>query len=91
MRKKWCTDHSWKIKIEIKFGRQEDIKAFKGQQNYCNRLHHRALKDYCDELDKKSISDNTKFLDTMKTLFSDQGGIRDGIMLVENDEIINES
>ena len=76
---------------KFKFGRPEDIEAFKRQQNYCNRLYHRARKDYCDKLDIKSITDNTKFWDTMKPLFSDKGGVRDRIMLVENDEIISES
>ena len=31
------------------------------------------------------------FWDTMKPLFSDKGGIRDKIMLVENDQIISDS
>ena len=76
---------------KFKFGREEDIVAFKRQQNYCNRLYQRARKDYCDKLDIKNITDNTKFWDTMKPLFSDKGGIREKIMLLENEEIISES
>ena len=76
---------------KFKFGREEDVQAFKRQQNYCNRLYHRARKEYCDKLDIKNITDNTKFWDTMKPLFSDKGGIRDRIMLVENDQIISDS
>ena len=76
---------------KFKFGREEDFIAFKRQQNYCNRLYHRARKEYCDKLDIKNITDNTKFWDTMKPLFSDKGGIRDRIMLVENDQIISDS
>ena len=46
---------------KFKFGREEDIIAFKRQQNYCNRLYHRTRKDYFDKLDVKNITDNTKF------------------------------
>ena len=39
----------------------------------------------------KDITDNIKFWDTMKPLFSDKGGVRDKIMLVEKNEIISDS
>ena len=41
-------------------------------------------------MDLKKITDNIKFWDTMKPLFSDKGGIRDKIVLIEDDEIISD-
>ena len=46
---------------KFKFGREEDIIAFKRQQNYCNRLYRRARKEYCDNLDIKNITDILKY------------------------------
>ena len=40
------------------YGREEDFVAFKRQQNYCNRLYHRARKNYYNNLDVKNVTDN---------------------------------
>ena len=42
---------------KFNYGREEDFIAFKQQQNYCNRLYHRARKDYYNNLDIKCITD----------------------------------
>ena len=76
---------------KFKHGTEEATQAFKKHKNYCNRLRKRTRKDFYDKLDVKKITDNTKFWDTVCPLFSDKGGIRDKIVLVENDEIISES
>ena len=60
-------------------------------KNYCNRLYKRERRDHYNKLDLKDITDNIKFWDTMKPLFSDKGGVREKIVLVENDEIISDS
>ena len=78
-------------KRKFDYGREEDLIAFKRQQNYCNRLYQRARKDHYNNLDVKNITDNIKFWDIMKPLFSDKGGIRDKIMLIENERIISDS
>ena len=78
-------------KRKFEYGREEDLIAFKRQQNYCNRLYQRARKDHYNNLDVKNITDNIKFWDIMKPLFSDKGGIRDKIMLIENEKIISDS
>ena len=41
-------------------------------------------------MDLKNITDNIKFWDTVKPLFSDKGGIRDKIVLIEDNEIISD-
>ena len=76
---------------KFQLGTEEAIQAFKKQRNYCNRLRKRTRKNYYNNLDLKKITDNTKFWEIMCPLFSDKGGIRDRIVLVENDEIISES
>ena len=76
---------------KFQLGTTEATQAFNKQKNYCNRLRKRTRKDYYNNLDLKKISDNTKFWDTVCPLFSDKGGIRDRIVLVENDEIISGS
>ena len=76
---------------KFKLGTEEATLAFKKHKNYCNRLRKRTRKNYYNKLDVKKITDNTKFWDTVCPLFSDKGGIRDKIVLIENDEIISES
>ena len=72
-------------------GTEENKQAFNKQKNYCNRLYKRERRDFYNRLDLKKITDNIKFWDTMKPLFSDKGGIRDKIVLIEDNEIISES
>ena len=76
---------------KFQLGTLEATQAFKKQKNYCNRLRKRTKKDHYNNLDLKNITDNTKFWDTVCPLFSDKGGVRDRIVLVENDEIISGS
>ena len=76
---------------KFKLGTNEATRAFKKQKNYCNRLRKRTRKAHYDNLDVKKITDNTKFWDIICPLFSDKGGIRDKIVLVEDNEIISES
>ena len=40
-------------------------------------------------MDTANITDNKKFWKTIKPMFSDKGGIRDQIILVENGELIS--
>ena len=76
---------------KFKWDTEENKAAFKRQKNYCNRLYKRERRDHYNQLDLKSITDNIKFWDTMKPLFSDKGGVREKIVLVEDNEIISDS
>ena len=83
MRRSFLENQKFELKTE------ESILAFKKQKNYCNRLRKRTRKNYYDNLDLRKITDNNKFWDTLCPLFSDKGGIREKIVLVENNEIIS--
>ena len=74
----------------FKFRTQEHLEAFKRQKNYCNRLYKRERKQYYYNLNLNNITDNKKFWKTMKPLFSNKGGVKENIVLVEGDRIINE-
>ena len=76
---------------KFKYGSEENIKACKKQENYCNRLYKRERRNHYNKLNVKDITDNNKFWAVMQPLFSDKGGIKDRIALVENNEIISES
>ena len=73
----------------FKYGPELYRAELKKQKNFCNRESKRARKNYCKNLDLRKITDNKKFYETMKPFFSDKGGIRDKIVLVENDELIS--
>ena len=64
--------------------------AFKRQKNYCNRLYKRERERYYTNLNMKNITDNKKFWKTIKPFFTDKGGSRNKVVLVEDDKIISE-
>ena len=73
-----------------KHGRLEDQLAFKHQRNYCNRLCKKERRNYYENLNVKSITDNKKFWKTVKPLLGDKGGKKEKIVLVKGDRIIQE-
>ena len=68
----------------------EANKAFKKQKNYTNRLLKKEMIKYWGNLDLKNYTDNKKFFDTMKPLFSKSVIGKQKITLVENNDIITE-
>ena len=76
---------------KFKHGSEENIQACKKQENYCNRLYKRERRNHYNKLNVKDITDNNKFWAIMQPLFSDKGGVKDRIALVENNEIISDS
>ena len=74
----------------FKYGPEAYEAELKKQKNFCNRAYKRARKNFCKNIRLDNITDNKKFYDTMKPLFSDKGGVRDRIVLVENGELISE-
>ena len=68
---------------------EEYRRGLKKQKNYCNRLYKRERKNYYSQLNLSNINDNKKFWNTMKPLFSDKGGVKDNIILVEDNKIIS--
>ena len=73
----------------FQYRREEYKRVLKKQKNYCNRLYKRERKKYYSQLNLNNINDNKKFWTTLKPLFSDKGGTKDNIVLVEDDKIIS--
>ena len=84
MRRSFLKNKYQKLKSE------EANRAFKKQKNYTNRLLKKETIKYWGNLDLKNYTDNKKFFDTMKPLFSKSVLGKHKITLVENSEIINE-
>ena len=68
---------------------EENLIAYKKQRNYCVKLSRKTKKDYFSNLDEQNITDNKKFWDSVKPLFSDKQKIRQKITLIEEEIIID--
>ena len=66
----------------------ETEKSFKKQKNYTNRLLKKEKKKYFANLNLKNYTDNKKFWNTVKPLFSNYSGLTQKITLVEDQKII---
>ena len=64
--------------------------ANKKQKNYCNRLYKRERKRYYSNLNLSNITDNKKFWNTLKPLFSEKGRGKENIVLVNGGKIISD-
>ena len=73
-----------------KLKNEEAHKAFKKQKNFTNRLLKKEMIKYWGNLDLKNYTDNKKFFDTVKPLFSKSVLGKQKITLVENNDIITE-
>ena len=63
--------------------------SYKKQKNYTNRLLKKEKKKYFKNLDVKSFTDNKKFWNTVKPLFSNYSGGSQKITLVNGEKIIS--
>ena len=68
----------------------ESLKAFKKQKNYTKRLAKRERTKYFANLDLKKFTDNIKFWNTVKPMFSNTGNCTNKITLVEKGKIITD-
>ena len=73
-----------------KYKTEEYRRELKKQKNYCNRLYKREKKKYFSQLNLNNINDNKKFWNTMKPFFSGKGGVKDNIVLVDDNKIISD-
>ena len=67
----------------------ETYKAYKKQKNYTNKLMIKEKKKYFNSLHINNYTDNKKFWNTVKPLFSNKGGGSQKITLVKEDNIIS--
>ena len=68
----------------------ESLKMFKKQKNYTKRLARRERTKYFANLDLNKYTDNIKFWNTVKPMFSNSSKGTNKITLVEKGEIITE-
>ena len=68
----------------------ENFKAFKKQKNFTNRLAKREKSKYFSNLDLNKYTDNIKFWQTVKPLFSSSSIGHNKITLVENGEVVTD-
>ena len=63
---------------------------YKKQRNLCASILKKAKKDHFANLDIKSVTDNKKFWQTVRPLFSNKVKAKTVIKLAENDAIIDD-
>ena len=68
----------------------ENMKIYKKQSNFCNRLYKKERKKFYSELDIKNITDNKLFWKTMKPFLSDKCSLASKISLVQKDNVISD-
>ena len=66
----------------------DSLKAFKKQKNYTNKLAKKERSKYFANLDLNKYTDNIKFWNTVKPMFSGSGNGPKKIILVENGEVV---
>ena len=66
----------------------ENLKAWKKHKNYCSNLHKKERKNYYESLDMNNLTDNKKFWDTIKPIFSNKAKGSSNITLVEDKKLI---
>ena len=74
----------------LKVKSDESLKAFKKQKNYTRRLAKRERTKYFANLDLNKYTDNVKFWNTVKPMFSSGGKVAERITLVEKGEIVTD-
>ena len=72
----------------LKTKTDENLKAFKKQKNFTNRLAKKERVKYFANLDLNKYTDNVKFWYTVKPMFSKSGTGHNKITLIENGEVI---
>ena len=68
----------------------ENKELYKRQKNYCNKLYKSERKFFYSNLNLNNITDNKTFWSTVNPLFSNKGGVKDDIILVNGDKIISD-
>ena len=66
----------------------ENLNAWKKHKNYCSNLYKKERKNYYESLDMNNLTDNKKFWDTIKPIFSNKAKGSSNITLVEDKKLI---
>ena len=73
----------------LKDGNDVSQSAYRKQRNLCVTLSRKAKKQYFSNLEPKRITDNKKFWNSVKPLFSDKITVKEIINLTENGDILS--
>ena len=73
----------------IKSPTVENEAAYKIQRNLCVKLFRKAKKEYYGNLDNSIFSDNKKFWEVMKPLFSEKQKVMRKMILIDDDKVIS--
>ena len=66
-----------------------NFEKFRKEKHFCSRLYKKERKHLLDKLDIKLVTDNKKFLTTIKPIPSHKISIYSKIIIIEGDEIIS--
>ena len=66
----------------------ENLRAWKKHKNYCSNLYKKERKNYYESLDMKNLTDNKKFWDTIKPIFSNKAKGSSNITLIEDKKLL---
>ena len=78
-------------RLRNKFNKNPTVEndlAYKTQRNFCVKLFRKTKKEYYGNLDKSILSDNKKFWEVMKPLFSEKEKIVRKVILIDNEKVI---
>ena len=66
----------------------ENLRTWKKHKNFCSNLYKRERRNYYESLDMKKLTDNQKFWNTVKPIFSNKAKGSSHISLIENDKLL---
>ena len=72
----------------LKTKTDENLKSFKKQKNFTNRLAKKERVKYFANLDLNKYTDNAKFWYTVKPMLSNSSSVRNKITLIEKGEVV---
>ena len=92
MVRRQCGKQSWK---DLNWQQNTDVhqrmkiwKHGKKHKNYCSNLYKKERKNYYKSLDMNNLTDNKKFWDTIKAIFSNKAKGSSNITLVEDKKLL---
>ena len=68
----------------------ENRTAYNQQRNFCVSLIRETKREYFNSLNKKLVTDNKLFWNTIKPFFSNKGATREKYTLIEEEEILDD-
>ena len=74
----------------VKINTNENLKSYKKQRNFCNKLYKKERKKYYEMLNLKNVTDNKDFWKTAKPFLSNKVTTSPKISLVEKGETVSD-